>query len=195
MECDAMAGISVDEGGKGGRRPLDADINMIPMIDLMMCLIAFLLLTAEWSTMGRINADANVPGAPMGGPTKVDEPWLHVTVQPDEFVLAWKRGGAVESDLRVPKRPVVVNQGLPTEQVRYDELAERVKAEWEARGSHRGDGDERLDQAVLHADNRTPFKELIAVIDAIGRPKRALPGGRVGELYPAMNVTFSVTSN
>jgi biopolymer transport protein ExbD len=190
-----MAGVSVDEGNQGGRRPLDSDINMIPMIDLMMCLIAFLLLTAVWSTTGRVDADANVPGGASGAPPKADEPWLHVTVQEDQFVLAWKRGSVVESDRKVPKRPVVVNRGTPAEQIRYEGLAERVTAEWEARGSHRDAGDERADRAVLHADNRTPFKELVAVLDALNAPKRAFPGGRAGEPRPAMNVTFSVASN
>jgi biopolymer transport protein ExbD len=193
-----MAGVSVDEGGKGGRKPLDAEINMIPMIDLLMCLIAFLLLTAVWSTMARVNANANVPGPPdPNNPVTTENPelWLHVTVQEDQFVLAWKRGSAVEVDLKVPKRPVIVNQGTATEQIRYEELAEKVKAEWEARGSHRGEADPKIDQAVLHTDNRTPFKELIAVIDALYRPKRAFPGSKKGELFPAMNVTFSMTSN
>lgn len=193
-----MAGVSVDEGGKGGRKSLDAEINMIPMIDLLMCLIAFLLLTAVWSTMARVNASANVPGPPNPDTPVTEQPpelWLHVTVQDDQFVLAWKRGNAVESDLKVPKKPVVVNQGTSTEQIRYEELAERVKSEWEARGSHRDASDNKIDQAVLHTDNRTPFKELIAVIDALYRPKRAFPGSKAGELYPAMNVTFSMTSN
>lgn len=193
-----MAGVSVDEGGKGGRKPLDAEINMIPMIDLLMCLIAFLLLTAVWSTMARVNANANVPGPPNPDNPVQDvnpELWLHVTVQEDQFVLAWKRGSVVESDLKVPKRPIVVNAGTATEQIKYEELADRIKTEWEARGSHRDAGDAKIDQAVLHTDNRTPFKELIAVIDAIYRPKRAFPGGKAGETFPALNVTFSMTSN
>jgi len=41
-----MAGVNVDTGGKGGRRSVDSEINMIPMIDLLVCAIAFLLITA-----------------------------------------------------------------------------------------------------------------------------------------------------
>ena len=58
-----MAGVDVG-GGKGKRRSLDSEINMIPMIDLLMVTIAFLLITAVWSHMSRINADAQVPGPP-----------------------------------------------------------------------------------------------------------------------------------
>ena len=58
-----MAGVSVGGGG-GGRRSLDSEINMIPFIDLLMVTIAFLLITAVWSHMARVNADAQVPGPP-----------------------------------------------------------------------------------------------------------------------------------
>ena len=56
-----MGGVSVGGGG-GGRRSLDSEINMIPFIDLLMVTISFLLITAVWSHMARINADAQVPG-------------------------------------------------------------------------------------------------------------------------------------
>jgi len=59
-----MAGVNVESGGKGGRRAVDSEINMIPMIDLLVCAISFLLITAVWSHMSRINADAQVPGPP-----------------------------------------------------------------------------------------------------------------------------------
>ena len=58
-----MGGVSVESGG-GGRRSLDSEINMIPMIDLLMVTISFLLITAVWTHMARINADAQVPGPP-----------------------------------------------------------------------------------------------------------------------------------
>ena len=55
-----MAGVdAAPEGGR--RRALDSQINMIPMIDLLMVTVSFLLITAVWSTMGRMEASANVP--------------------------------------------------------------------------------------------------------------------------------------
>ena len=35
-------------GGNGGKRSLDAEINLVPFIDLLCSLIAFLLMTAVW---------------------------------------------------------------------------------------------------------------------------------------------------
>jgi len=59
-----MGGIDVGGGGAGKRKSLDSEINMIPMIDLLMVTISFLLIPAVWTHMARINADAQVPGPP-----------------------------------------------------------------------------------------------------------------------------------
>lgn len=190
-----MGGVSV-QGGGGGRRSLDSEINMIPMIDLLMCLICFLLITAVWSTMSRLNADAQVPGPPREEPVeKTDpEPMLHVTIGDDKFVLSWRKGGAVVSTVDVTKRPVEFGEGKNA-QVRYPDLSEKIISEWKANGAHRDDSDKKLDQAVLHCDNKTPYKEIVAVIDAVYSPHRGYPGMDASKKIPAMNVTFAMTSN
>jgi biopolymer transport protein ExbD len=161
-----------------------------------MCLICFLLITAVWSTMSRLNADAQVPGPPRD--TEVEkqdpQPMLHVTVQDDKFALTWRKGGAVVTQVDVPKKPVMFGEGK-SQQVRYPDLAEKIESEWKANGAHRDPTDKKMDQAVLHCDNKTPYKEIIAVIDAVYQPKREFPGGGAGKLFPAMNVTFSMTAN
>ncbi len=58
-----MAGIDVG-GGHGGKRATNHEHPLIPFIDFLLCLVAFLLVTAVWSQMARINADARVPGPP-----------------------------------------------------------------------------------------------------------------------------------
>ena len=57
-----MAGVNVESGSKGGRRSVDSAINMSPMIYLLVCCISFLLITAVWSHLSRIDADAQDPG-------------------------------------------------------------------------------------------------------------------------------------
>jgi len=59
-----MGGVDLGTGGGGKRKSVDSEINMIPMIDLLMVTISFLLITAVWTHMARINADAQVPGPP-----------------------------------------------------------------------------------------------------------------------------------
>jgi len=189
-----MAGVNVDTGGKGGRRNVDSEINMIPMIDLLVCAIAFLLITAVWSHMSRINADAQVPGPP--NPEKELNPqppdkMLHVEMRADDkFTLIWKQGPTVVNSIDVPRHPIEIHEGNITT-IRYPDLATKVNEEWKANGSHRDASDKKLDQAVLHTDNKTVFKEIVAVIDAIYTPKREFGGGASKQI-PAFNVTFAV---
>lgn len=171
------------------RRAVDSEINLIPMIDLLICTVSFLLITAVWSQMARVNADAQVPGPPDPDKEVEDKPvdkMLHVEMRGEEkFTLLWKQGATVVNTIDVPRKPVAVGQD-----VRYPDLATKISEEWKMNGSHRDPSDKKLDQAVLHTDNNTPFKDVIAVIDAIYEPKRELSGAN--EPVPAFNVTFAV---
>jgi biopolymer transport protein ExbD len=48
-------GVSLQSTGKGAKKPLDAELNLVPFIDLLACTIAFLLITAVWTQLARIN--------------------------------------------------------------------------------------------------------------------------------------------
>jgi biopolymer transport protein ExbD len=182
-----MAGVDVGSPG-GGKRALNSDINMIPFIDLLMVTIAFLLITAVWSSHSRINADAQVPGPP--GPdvdVKVQKT-LHVHVGESDFGLTWRQEGTVVSELKIPRHPSMVD-----ETARYPELAKAVEKEWKTQGSHVDPMDRKADQAVLHSDDKLPFRELVAVLDALNAPKREVrfADGKTARV-PAFNTTFSV---
>lgn len=167
---------------------------MIPFIDLLLVTIAFLLITAVWVTNSRINADAQVPGPP--NPEKDVEPQtpervLNVHVGETEFSLVWKQGATVISEVKVPKTAAEMGEG-GNKIIRYPELAKKLEDEWKQNGNHKDASDKKLDQAVLHTDNRTPFKEIVAVLDALYSPKREfkLPEGT--KVLPVFNMTFSV---
>src|SRR6187402_2653078 len=170
-----MAGIDV--GGHGGKRATNHEIPLIPFIDFLLCLVAFLLVTAVWSQMARINADARVPGPPQPDEPKdpPKEKQLHVEMKGDQkFQLIWKEGNTVVNTIDVERKPVPAgDQG----DIRYPDLAKKINDEWNANGAHRAASDLKLDQSVLHTDNSTPFADVIAVIDAIYTPKRELTIG------------------
>jgi biopolymer transport protein ExbD len=185
-----MAGIDLGTRGGGRRRSLDSEINMIPMIDLLMVTISFLLITAVWSHMARLDADAQVPGKLDEGPTIPAEKQLHVDMRPsDRFVLTWRQGSTNIESIDVPRRDAV--EGSP-EVVRFPELAARVADEWKAKGQHASPFDPRIDQAVLHTDNASEFKLVVGAIDAIYAAHREMRiGQRTAEVH-AFNVTFAV---
>jgi len=189
-----MGGVDVGGGG-GKKRSTNSDINMIPFIDLLMVTIAFLLITAVWITNSRINADAQVPGPP--DPNKeltpqTPEKVLNLSIGESEFGLVWKQGATVVSEVKVPKTPLEIDSGTGGKVTRYPELAKKIEDEWKQQGGHRDPSDKKLDQCILHSDNRTQFSELIAVLDALYSPKRDIKLGNETKKYPVFNMTFSV---
>jgi biopolymer transport protein ExbD len=191
-----MGGVDVGGGGgKGKRKTVDSEINMIPMIDLLMVTISFLLITAVWTHMARVNSDAQVPGPPRPDveQEKVEpEKQLNVEMRSeDKFVLVWKQGATTVDSIDVPRKDVVVNQG-PVEVVRFPDLAAKIESEWKAKGQHSNPTDKKLDQAILHTDNKTEFKYIVGVIDAIYQTHRELTLGGKTDKVPAFNITFAV---
>jgi len=58
-----MAGAAPHEGSaRGKKKALDAELNLVPFIDLLSCCIAFLLITAVWTQI------AGLQVASSGGP-------------------------------------------------------------------------------------------------------------------------------
>jgi biopolymer transport protein TolR len=49
-------GVAVESGGKAGKKSVNADLNLVPYIDLLTCMVAFLLITAVWSQLARLEA-------------------------------------------------------------------------------------------------------------------------------------------
>jgi biopolymer transport protein ExbD len=188
-----MGGVDVGESGK--KRSTNSEINMIPFIDLLMVTIAFLLITAVWVTNSRINADAQVPGPP--DPNKeltpqTPEKVLNLQILEGEFNLVWKQGATVVSEVKVTKTPVEMGEG-GNKVVRYPDLAKKLESEWTQQGGHKDPTDKKVDSAILATDNRTPFKEIVGVLDALYATKRDMrfPDGSVKKV-PVFNMTFSV---
>jgi biopolymer transport protein ExbD len=58
-----MGGAAPTPSGKGGKKPLDAAINLVPFIDLLSCCISFLLITAVWTQLARMDVSQKGQGA------------------------------------------------------------------------------------------------------------------------------------
>ncbi len=47
-------GMDLGTSSKGGKKPLDMAINLVPFIDLMAVTIVFLIMSAVWTQVGRL---------------------------------------------------------------------------------------------------------------------------------------------
>ena len=92
-------GVSAGPAPTDGRKPVDAELNLVPFIDLLVCCICFLLITAVWWQM------STIPVRHGGGPVDqqaIDRPTpLTVFVADSGYTLV---DGATR--LQIPKRGV-----------------------------------------------------------------------------------------
>src|SRR3954470_3781805 len=58
-----MGGISVG-GGHGGKKNVDSQLPLVPFIDLLLCCVMFLLVTAVWNEIASLNATLPGTGNP-----------------------------------------------------------------------------------------------------------------------------------
>jgi biopolymer transport protein ExbD len=54
--------IGLNSPETGGKKSLSADLNLVPYIDLLTCMVAFLLITAVWTQMAQLNIKQKGPG-------------------------------------------------------------------------------------------------------------------------------------
>jgi len=94
-----MGGINVG-GGHGGKKNVDSEIPLVPFIDLLLCCVMFLLVTAVWNQLAKLNANQQQPGqqAPNEPPPE-EKVKVILQVQASGFVLASTAGDRIE----VPK--------------------------------------------------------------------------------------------
>lgn len=55
--------VSVDTGGKSGKKSVNADLNLVPYIDLLTCMVSFLLITAVWTQLARLEVQQKAQSA------------------------------------------------------------------------------------------------------------------------------------
>jgi biopolymer transport protein TolR len=63
-----MAGAAPTPSGHGGKKALDAELNLVPFIDLLSCCISFLLITAVWTQIAGLQVASS--GGPPEAPQK-----------------------------------------------------------------------------------------------------------------------------
>lgn len=135
-------GISVGNGPRGRRKSLDADLNLVPYIDLLTCMIAFLLIAAVWTQLSRLQVQQRGQGE-AGDETAPLQTRLAVLVHEQGFTLI------VGSE----QRPLPATPGHDTTALTGE--LRRFKV----------DHPDKLDVQIL-SDDAIKFETLVKVMDA-----------------------------
>jgi biopolymer transport protein ExbD len=147
-------------GGHGGKKSVDSEIPLVPFIDLLLCCVMFLLVTAVWNQLARLDANQQQPGqqAPNEPPPE-EKIKVILQVQASGFVLASSAGDRIE----IPKS----GDTYDMEQLR-EKLQERKRLE-----------PNRKDLVVAPEDG-VQYKDVVASMDMVvgeGFPDMSLSDG------------------
>jgi biopolymer transport protein TolR len=99
-----MGGAAPTPTGKGGKKPLDAQLNLVPFIDLLSCCISFLIITAVWTQLARMDVTQKGQGAAGASDEKPPEPTVMLTlfINKDGYTFATTANGGTSVD--IPKK-------------------------------------------------------------------------------------------
>jgi biopolymer transport protein ExbD len=155
-----MGGISVGGGGHGGKKSVNSEIPLIPFIDLLLCCVMFLLVTAVWNQLARLDANQNQPGqqAPNDPPPE-EKIKVVLQVSATGYVIASTAGDRIE----IPK----IGDAYDLEQLR-EKLQERKRLE-----------PNRRDLVVAPEDGVT-YENVVSAMDTVvgeGFPEMSLSDG------------------
>ena len=96
-----MGGAAPTPSGKGGKKPLDAAINLVPFIDLLSCCISFLLITAVWTQLARMNVTQKSK-APSGAVEDTPTPQVNLTllINKDGYTFSKSTGESTNIEMK-----------------------------------------------------------------------------------------------
>jgi biopolymer transport protein ExbD len=146
-----MGGAAPVESGKKGKKSLDAELNLVPFIDLLSCLISFLLITAVWTQISSVRV------ASTGGLSNEEQPPKEQTTI-DIRVTMTERGYALSLAGNMVDMPKVAKaEGGTT----FDskQLVEKLKLVKQQYPEQRA--------VTVAAEDAIGFEELVATVDAI----------------------------
>lgn len=187
--------------GKGG--VADASLNVVPFIDLLACTICFLLVSAVWTQMSKIDVDQALPKAsktPPKDPPK-PEPKINLAITPTGYLVnLWNA-----DKMATPKPDLVQPKRIPTNgefkmcrgkgtladckgTVEVFKKYDRAKLQETLSGLMKDAGMGDKVKVMVAATDKVQYVHLIGTLDTIlkacdpASPKTCLKGPSVGDI-------------
>ena len=118
-----MATIEVG-GEAGGKKSVDSPIPLIPFIDLLLCCVMFLLVTAVWNQLASHDVSQQLPGQTTSDAIWEPEVRLVLQVTSDGYVVASTAGDRIPIPKNGDRYDVAtLRERLPSVDLRTGEAA------------------------------------------------------------------------
>ncbi len=142
----AGGGATPTPSGGGGKKAVDFQLNLVPFIDLLSVLISFLLLTAVWTQIARIEVQQqpNLPSNDIPDEEEREQLKLTVVIKASGYLISVKEA---------------VYKDIPKTEGEYDSKTLREVLETIV-GEHPENND-----VIITAEDRIEYQELITVMD------------------------------
>ena len=146
-------------GGHGGKKSVDHSIPLVPFIDLLLCCVMFLLVTAVWNQLARLNASQQQPGQPQMDtpPPETPQIKLILQVQAAGYTIATTAG----DQTAIPKNGDAYD---------VEELVKKLKERRELEPNRK--------DLVVAPEDGVQYKDVVASMDMV-----------VGEGFPDMSLS------
>lgn len=132
---------------KGGKKSVDFNINLVPCIDLLSVLVSFLLITAVWTQLSRINTESVLPKASSKpDQQKEEEKKLLILLTPDGINVGYS--GSPPTFIRGDGTNGMFKELL----TKMDELKKTAVPD---------------QKVIVAAEDKVPYKHLIATMDTV----------------------------
>lgn len=155
-----MAG-GMDLGGGGkGKKPLDTNINLVPFIDLMAVTIVFLIMSAVWTQLGRLQVSQQ--GQSTEESTPPANPLQPITVLITENELKISVGGSMIDPI-----PMTRDDKQRLDVTKLTDQLKKMKQDQPEQNS-----------ITLSTEDAVRYEDLVRVIDAC-----------IGNQFPSVSVS------
>jgi biopolymer transport protein TolR len=153
-----MTGSTSVPGAPWGRKLLNSELNLVPFIDLLSCLISFLLITAVWTQTSKVHAQTT---GSLASNEPTPEAAIRLVLTGTGFALTME--GVSSEILRTHPAPLSTTPGGYDLKALSERLSE-VKTRLPDQHS-----------ITVAAEDGVSFEDLAATIDAVAGPAIDLP--------------------
>lgn len=153
-------GMDLGTGGKGGKKPLDTTINLVPFIDLMAVTIVFLIMTAVWTQLGRLQVSQS-------GNSASEEPPPQTQLQPITVLITEKDLKISVGGSQLDPMPITRDQKQRIEVLKLTDKLKELKTQQPEQNA-----------ITLSTEDAVRYEDLVRVIDAC-----------IGNQFPSVSVS------